>query len=171
MALRRLRPSVAGRGLGCARSDIGGLCKNWRNEVANGSQPSPPVTLSDCLTSRGFLRWPSRIRLRFAPIGRNHLLQSSTENRELRTDNCISVVVIGAGAFGRNHARVYHELAQQGEAARLAAIVDTDLGRASGVAQPYGLPVFASVEELLAKAKPDAASVAVPTVAHVQVAR
>ncbi len=78
--------------------------------------------------------------------------------------------MIGAGAFGRNHARVYHELAQQGEAVRLAAVVDTDLARASQLAQPFAVPVFASVEELLAKARPDAASVAVPTVAHLPVA-
>ncbi len=32
------------------------------------------------------------------------------------TDKFINVAVVGAGAFGRNHARIYHQLAQQGEA-------------------------------------------------------
>ena len=34
-------------------------------------------------------------------------------------DKFINVAVIGVGAFGRNHARIYHQLAQQGEAVRL----------------------------------------------------
>jgi predicted dehydrogenase len=66
---------------------------------------------------------------------------------------------------------VYHELAQAGEAVRLAAIVDQDAARAAAVAQPYGVPVFASVAEMLEQERPQAASVAVPTVEHLKVAR
>jgi predicted dehydrogenase len=77
--------------------------------------------------------------------------------------------VIGAGAFGRNHARVYHELQQQGEAVELAAVVDADMARAQTVAGQFGAQAFASVQDLLREMKPQAASVAVPTVHHREV--
>ncbi len=77
--------------------------------------------------------------------------------------------MIGAGAFGRNHARVYHDLQQQGEALRLAAVVDTDPARATAVASEFGASA-ASLDEILAEGKIHAASVAVPTVHHLSVA-
>jgi predicted dehydrogenase len=80
------------------------------------------------------------------------------------------VAVIGAGAFGRNHARVYHDLEKQGEPVHLAAIVDTDPARATAVASAYGAPA-ASLDEVLVQGKIHAASVAVPTVHHLSVAR
>jgi predicted dehydrogenase len=79
--------------------------------------------------------------------------------------------VVGAGAFGSNHARVYHELQTQGEPVRLAAVVDADLERAKAVAAKHGAQAFGSVRELLAAEKVDAASVAVPTIRHLEVAR
>ncbi len=81
------------------------------------------------------------------------------------------MAVIGAGSFGRNHARVYHELEQQGEAVHLTAIVDIDSARGDAAAREFGLPAFSSVEQLIAQAPPQAASVAVPTTAHLPVAR
>ena len=36
----------------------------------------------------------------------------------------LRVAVVGAGAFGRNHLRVYRELQQAGLAVELAAVVD-----------------------------------------------
>ena len=42
------------------------------------------------------------------------------ESSFLQADNPISVAVVGVGVFGRNHARVYQELEQQGEPVRLA---------------------------------------------------
>src|SRR5690348_11086552 len=84
----------------------------------------------------------------------------------------VNVAVVGVGAFGRNHGRVYRELAQQGEAVRLAAIVDADLSRAQAAAQEYGAQAFSCVEELLNSGiSIQGASVAVPTVAHTAVAR
>ena len=81
------------------------------------------------------------------------------------------VAVAGAGAFGRNHLRVYRELENAGTGVALAAVVESDSGRASEAALRYGVPVFASVEELLSSGvKIDAASVAVPTVLHHAVA-
>jgi len=83
----------------------------------------------------------------------------------------MQVAVIGGGAFGRNHARVYHELHKQGEPVRLAAIVDSDRARADALAEQFGASAFYSVQQLLDRAKPQAASVAVPTVHHLDVAR
>ena len=87
-------------------------------------------------------------------------------------DGLINVVVIGVGAFGRNHARVYHQLTQQGEAVRLLGIVDNDLARADTVAREFGCRAFGSTEQLLTThSEIQAASVAVPTNHHLSVAR
>jgi predicted dehydrogenase len=83
----------------------------------------------------------------------------------------IAVAVVGAGAFGKNHARVYHQLELLGAPVRLAAIVDADPARADAVAREYGARAFGSVQQLLTRPEIHAASVAVPTVAHVEVAR
>ncbi len=77
--------------------------------------------------------------------------------------------MIGAGAFGRNHARVYSELQQEG-IVELAAVVDADAARAKTVASQFGAKSFTSVKEMLGVLKPQAASVAVPTVHHAAVA-
>ncbi len=83
-----------------------------------------------------------------------------------------NVAVIGAGAFGRNHARVYRQLELQGEPVRLAAVVDPDVERANAIAQEYGSRALGSVEQLIGtRQEINAASVAVPTVAHLQVAK
>ncbi|MDP9267574.1 MAG: Gfo/Idh/MocA family oxidoreductase [Acidobacteriota bacterium] len=79
------------------------------------------------------------------------------------------IAVVGAGAFGRNHARVYHELAQQDAALEFVAVVDANVGRAKEVARQFGAQAFATVAGL--KGKVDAATVAVPTVAHLEVAQ
>jgi predicted dehydrogenase len=83
----------------------------------------------------------------------------------------IHVAVVGAGAFGRNHARVYHELEQQGEPVHLAAIVDADPSRAESIARGFNTKAFASLDQLLAENKIQAASIAVPTRDHLTVAR
>ena len=81
----------------------------------------------------------------------------------------LRVAVAGTGAFGRNHLRVYRELADQG--VTLAAAIEPDAGRAAEVGEQYGIPVFATVgAALAADLKLDAASVTVPTVHHHAVA-
>ncbi|HVC47131.1 MAG TPA: Gfo/Idh/MocA family oxidoreductase [Terracidiphilus sp.] len=83
----------------------------------------------------------------------------------------LRVAVAGAGAFGRNHLRVYRELEAAGEGVTLAAAAEPDAGRAAAAEEKYGIPVFASVEKMLAAdLRLDAASVAVPTVHHAAVA-
>jgi predicted dehydrogenase len=79
--------------------------------------------------------------------------------------------VAGAGAFGRNHLRVYRELEDAGLGVALVAAIEPDQVRAADAAARYEIPVFPSVEKLLAAdLKLDAATVAVPTVHHHAVA-
>ncbi|HEX5283553.1 MAG TPA: Gfo/Idh/MocA family oxidoreductase [Bryocella sp.] len=84
------------------------------------------------------------------------------------------VAVIGAGAFGRNHLRVYRDIeAADPGALRLTAIVEPDPSRRSELASKYDLAGFASLDEALqADAAPpfDAASVCSPTIHHAAVA-
>lgn len=81
------------------------------------------------------------------------------------------VAVAGAGAFGRNHLRVYRELEAAGTGVALVAAVEPDTTRAAETAAKYGIPVFSTVDQLLAAdLKLNAATVAVPTVHHHAVA-
>ena len=81
------------------------------------------------------------------------------------------MAVAGAGVFGRNHLRVVRELQTAGEGAALVAAVDPDAARAEDAKKQYGIPVFATIDELLrADLKLDAACVAVPTAKHHDVA-
>jgi predicted dehydrogenase len=89
---------------------------------------------------------------------------------QLAAENPINAAVIGVGAFGRNHARVYHQLAQEGAAVRLVGVVDADAARAQAVARELGCASFTSVAQLVAAHQVQAASVAVPTVLHLEVA-
>jgi predicted dehydrogenase len=77
----------------------------------------------------------------------------------------VRVAVVGAGEFGRNHARVYREL----PSAELAGVYDTNAERAATVAKEFGTVAFRSLEDL--RGAVDAASVAVPTVDHAVVGR
>jgi len=86
-------------------------------------------------------------------------------------DRTLSVAVIGCGAFGRNHARVYHELAKAGECVKIAGVVDVDGSRADSLAREFGCQAYSSAEELLSSGGVDAASIAVPTLDHAAVAR
>jgi predicted dehydrogenase len=79
--------------------------------------------------------------------------------------------VVGAGAFGRNHLRVYRELEQAGAPVKLAAVVDPNEAARSAATGKYAIPGFASIDECLAACKPDAASLCVPTVHHAECAR
>ncbi len=71
--------------------------------------------------------------------------------------------VVGVGAIGRNHARIYSEL----EGCELAAVFDTDAAAAAEVAGQYGAEVAGSLAELCEMA--DAVSVSTPTVTHREV--
>ena len=64
----------------------------------------------------------------------------------------LRVAVVGAGAFGRNHLRVYRELEQAGQAVQLVAVVDRDPAVAAEASQKFGVPGFESIEACLAAA-------------------
>lgn len=79
---------------------------------------------------------------------------------------------MGVGAFGRNHARVYHQLAQEDNSVRLVGVVDENPARADAVAKEFGCRAFGSIEQLLeTRVEIQAASVAVPTIHHLSAAR
>ena len=81
------------------------------------------------------------------------------------------MAVAGTGSFGRNHLRVLRELEAAGEGVALVAAVEPNPERAEETSRQYTIPVFASVEDLLrADLKLDAATVAVPTIHHHEVA-
>ncbi len=85
------------------------------------------------------------------------------------------VAVIGTGSFGRNHVRVYRELASTSHV-RLVALVDSDLPNNQALAAEAECRAFASVDELLAaraagELSCDAASVCVPTRLHHTISR
>ena len=75
----------------------------------------------------------------------------------------IPVAVVGAGAFGRQHARVYRSL----ENAQLVAIVDRDGNRARTVASEFGCDAWTDTHALSGRVM--AASLAVPTQHHASV--
>jgi predicted dehydrogenase len=85
----------------------------------------------------------------------------------LHNGSTIRVGVAGVGAFGKNHARVYHELQQQGHGIELVAVADPDFARAQAVASQFGCQALNSIDEL--RGRVDAASVAAPTVHHLSV--
>ena len=75
------------------------------------------------------------------------------------------VAVIGTGRMGKLHARVLSEM----DNAELVCVVDTNEATARAVARQRGCEALTDVEDAVDKV--DAAIVAVPTTAHVDVAR
>jgi len=95
-------------------------------------------------------------------MGDNHCMSNRSD--------ALRVGVVGAGAFGRNHARVYRDLqADPGQNVQFIGIADLDHARAEAVAKEFGTQAFPSLDQMIA-AGVQAASVAVPTVAHLEVA-
>ena len=72
----------------------------------------------------------------------------------------VKVGVVGVGAIGRNHARIYSEL----ESADLVAIYDENQDHARALAEEFGTEAVGSLDELVSRV--DAASVSTPTVTH-----
>jgi predicted dehydrogenase len=80
--------------------------------------------------------------------------------------------VIGVGTFGRNHARVYRQLAEEGAPVRLVGVVDPHTARADAVARDFGCRSFGSIDQLITThSEVQAASVAVPTSHHLSAAK
>jgi len=87
----------------------------------------------------------------------------------------VRVAVVGAGAFGRNHLRVYRELEVAGYPVELAAVIDPNESARAAAEASFGVRGFATIEACMAFARAErkpvrAASVCVPTVAHASTA-
>lgn len=67
--------------------------------------------------------------------------------------------------MGKNHARVYSELAE----ADLVGLSDANAETAKAIGEMFGAHAYSDYHELLEKEKPEAVSVAVPTALHEQV--
>ncbi|HEX3105132.1 MAG TPA: Gfo/Idh/MocA family oxidoreductase, partial [Terriglobales bacterium] len=82
------------------------------------------------------------------------------------------VAVIGVGAFGRNHARIYHQLARELKTVELVGVVDENPARADAIAKEFNCRAFGSIEQLVSTGvNIRAASIAVPTSHHLSAAR
>ena len=75
----------------------------------------------------------------------------------------IKVGVIGLGAMGHNHARLYSQLKCQ-----LVGVADADQQRAKEIGEKYAIPYYSDYHKLLSGV--EAVSIAVPTTAHHAVA-
>jgi len=74
----------------------------------------------------------------------------------------LRAAVIGVGAMGANHARVYNEL----EGVELVAIADADAKRGEAVGRRFKVPAYSDYREMLERENLDLVSVAVPTSLH-----
>ena len=84
------------------------------------------------------------------------------------TTDPVRVAVVGTGSLGKEHARIYAELATAG-LVRLCGVMDLRPELAGEVASRWGVPVLASVGEVIDVA--EAVSVVTPTVTHFDLAR
>lgn len=75
----------------------------------------------------------------------------------------VRLAIVGVGSFGRNHARVIHQLADEAE---LVAIVDSNAERARQIASEFGSTAFPDLRDVIGHA--DAAIVATPTSLHAE---
>lgn len=80
----------------------------------------------------------------------------------------IRVAVLGTGSLGKEHARVYAELAAAG-LVQLTGVHDTEPDSARRVAERHGVPVLGSLAEAMAAC--DAVSIVTPTSTHFELAK
>jgi predicted dehydrogenase len=80
----------------------------------------------------------------------------------------LKVAVIGVGSLGKEHARIYADLAAAGQIV-LAGLYDVSAPQAAKIAGKLGVPFFASLEDALAGA--EAFSIVTPTNTHFDLAR
>ncbi len=78
----------------------------------------------------------------------------------------LRVGVIGVGAMGAHHVRVFGEL----DGAELVAIADTSEERLAEIERPDSVRAFSDYREMLAEARLEAVSIAVPTRQHLDIA-
>jgi UDP-N-acetylglucosamine 3-dehydrogenase len=74
--------------------------------------------------------------------------------------------VVGVGAIGKHHARVYSQL----DTVELVAVADVDESRRAIAARRYKIPTYSNYHEMFEREHPGLVSVAVPTGYHREVA-
>jgi predicted dehydrogenase len=79
-----------------------------------------------------------------------------------------SVAVFGTGSLGKEHARLYADLAAAGKV-NFAGVFDVNPEVAKKFADKYGVQAFTSVDDAIAHCS--AASIVTPTVTHFEIAR
>src|SRR3974377_234346 len=79
----------------------------------------------------------------------------------------VRVAVIGTGSLGKEHARIYAELAADGKV-EFKGVYDASGEAARKIADKYRVPCFGSAAE--AAGRSDALSVVTPTVTHFELA-
>ena len=80
----------------------------------------------------------------------------------------VKVAVIGTGSLGKEHARIYAELAAAGQV-EFAGIFDTNADTARKIAAKHNTRIFTSVAEAASNA--DALNIVTPTVTHFELAK
>lgn len=148
------------------------LPKSAAEDSQNGGLPSPEVAKVSAADPRNCRHSGHGALSRLCDYNLLFPLATGQQRAFLQSDNPICVAVVGVGVFGRNHARIYRELEQQGEPVRLVGVVDPNPDRADAVAREFGCRAFGSVAQMLTThSEVRAASVAAPTVHHLEVAR
>ena len=81
-------------------------------------------------------------------------------------DSNLNLAIIGVGGWGKNHARVLHDLGV------LKAICDMDMEHAKEIADRYNAELYPSVEEMMSHERSlDACLVCTPTKTHFAIAK
>ena len=75
----------------------------------------------------------------------------------------MNLAVIGVGSMGKNHARVFSEIAN------LVAVSDLNEEQGKAIAEKFGCKYFKDYNEMLESIELDAVSIAVPTTYHKKV--
>jgi predicted dehydrogenase len=91
----------------------------------------------------------------------------ATDYQPLTTEK-IRISVLGVGSLGKEHARIYAELARAGQA-HFAGIYDVAVERGAKLAEKYRVRAFRSAAE--AQTASDAVSIVTPTNTHFELAK
>lgn len=84
------------------------------------------------------------------------------------TSEKLKVAALGVGSLGKEHARIYADLAKAGEV-EFVGVFDAAAGQAQKIADQYRVPAFGSLAEALRAC--DAVSVVTPTHTHFALAK
>src|ERR1043165_1339721 len=103
------------------------------------------------------------MRLLDFPINRKFWLPTSKFPMLLAMLALLKVAVLGTGSLGKEHARLYADLAAGGRI-EFVGVHDRNPEAARRVAEKTGATVFATMDEAAAAA--DALSIVTPTVTH-----